>query len=50
MVELKGDKKNMHIPWIAIIGPILLVWIASFIVYQLIKEHIDKRFEELKNG
>ncbi|MDR7079686.1 F0F1-type ATP synthase membrane subunit b/b' [Neobacillus niacini] len=38
----------MHIPWIAIIGPIVLVWIASFIVYKLIKEHIDERFEELK--
>lgn len=38
----------MHIPWIAVIGPIVLVWIASFIVYKLIKEHIDERFEELK--
>lgn len=38
----------MSIPWIAIIGPIILVWIASFIVYKLIKEHIDERFEEMK--
>ena len=38
----------MHIPFIVIIGPIVLVWIASFIVYKLIKEHIDKSFEEFK--
>lgn len=38
----------MHIPWIAMIGPIALVWLASFIVHKLIKEHIDERFEELK--
>jgi len=38
----------MFIPWSVVLGPILLVWIASFIVYKLIKEHIDERFEELK--
>ncbi|MEK5442432.1 MULTISPECIES: hypothetical protein [unclassified Fredinandcohnia] len=38
----------MHIPWIAVLGPIILVWIASYIVYRLITEHIDERFEELK--
>ena len=38
----------MQIPWIAILGPIFLVWTASYVVYRLIKEHIDARFEELK--
>lgn len=38
----------MYISWFAIIGPIVLVWIASFFVYKLIQEHIDKRFDELK--
>ncbi|MEK5441034.1 hypothetical protein [Fredinandcohnia sp. FSL W7-1320] len=38
----------MQIPWIAVLGPIILVWIAAYIVYKLITEHIDERFEELK--
>lgn len=38
----------MQIPWIAILGPIILVSIASYVVYKLITEHIDERFEELK--
>lgn len=38
----------MLISWFVIIGPIMLVWIASFLVYKLIQEHIDKRFDELK--
>lgn len=38
----------MLISWFVIIGPIMLVWIASFLVYKLIQEHIDKRFNELK--
>ncbi len=34
----------MQIPWIVVIGPILL----TYILYKLITEHIDERFEELK--
>ncbi|MGI6596959.1 MAG: hypothetical protein GX489_04265 [Firmicutes bacterium] len=38
----------MQIPWIAILGPVALVSITAHILYRLITEHIDQRFEELK--